>query len=162
MTTEFTPATGQHTSNGIPSGFTSITPFIALTEPGAAIEFYCSVFGARVVGKSEAEGQVVHADLQFEHGRLQLGVAAPLWKTKAPEGDTVDYSLGFYCPNVDEVVEKARVGGATVREEPATFVSGDRFASILDPFGVRWTIMTRVEDLSDEESARRVDEWLTQ
>jgi PhnB protein len=33
-------------------------------------------------------------------------------------------------------------------------MSGDRFASIRDPFGVRWTVMTRVEDLSEEESAR--------
>ena len=39
------------------------------------------------------------------------------------------------------------------------FVSGDRFASIRDPFGVRWSIMTRVEDLSPQESARRVAEW---
>jgi PhnB protein len=49
--------------------------------------------------------------------------------------------------------------GATVREEPSTFVSGDRFASIRDPYGVRWSIMTRVEDLSEEESAARVAEW---
>ena len=56
----------------------------------------------------------------------------------------------------------AAAGGAPVRESPATFVSGDRFASILDPFGVRWSIMTRVEDLSFEESARRVAEWAAQ
>ena len=35
-----------------------------------------------------------------------------------------------------------------------TFVSGDRYASVRDPFGVRWTIMSRVEDLSEAESAR--------
>jgi PhnB protein len=40
-----------------------------------------------------------------------------------------------------------------------TWVSGDRYASIRDPFGVRWTVMTRVEDLSAEESERRVAEW---
>jgi len=46
-----------------------------------------------------------------------------------------------------------------VREAPSDFVSGDRFASIRDPFGVRWSVMTRVEDLSEEESAARVREW---
>jgi len=46
-----------------------------------------------------------------------------------------------------------------VREPLANFVSGDRYASILDPFGIRWTIMTRIEDISVEESARRVEEW---
>ena len=39
------------------------------------------------------------------------------------------------------------------------FVSGDRYGSFLDPFGVRWSIMTRIEDLSEEESSRRVKEW---
>jgi PhnB protein len=38
-------------------------------------------------------------------------------------------------------------------------VSGDRYASVRDPFGVRWSIMTRVEDLSEEESTARVAEW---
>jgi PhnB protein len=50
--------------------------------------------------------------------------------------------------------------GATLREPAMTFVTGDRFASILDPFGVRWSVMTRVIDLSPEESKRRVQEWV--
>ena len=58
-------------------------------------------------------------------------------------------------PNVDEVVSSALAAGARLREDVTTFVSGDRFASIIDPFGVRWAIMTRVEDLSPEESNRR-------
>ncbi len=44
----------------------------------------------------------------------------------------------------------------------STFVSGDRYASLLDPFGVRWAIMTRIEDLSPEESRRRVEAWSKQ
>jgi PhnB protein len=62
-------------------------------------------------------------------------------------------------PNVDEVVARAVAAGATLREPTATFVSGDRYASLLDPFGVRWAIMTRVEDLAPEESHRRIEEW---
>ena len=79
-----------------------------------------------------------------------------------PEGDDDCYSLGLYCSDVDEVVARAEAAGATVREPSTTFVSGDRFASIRDPFGIRWSIMTRVEDLSEEESARRVAEWAKQ
>lgn len=32
-------------------------------------------------------------------------------------------------------------------------------ASIRDPFGLRWSIMSRAEDLSEEESASRVAAW---
>ena len=68
-------------------------------------------------------------------------------------------SLALYVPDVDDVVARALSHGATLREPLATFVSGDRFASLHDPFGVRWAVMTRVEDLTDEESAARVARW---
>ncbi len=32
-------------------------------------------------------------------------------------------------------------------------------APVLDPFGLRWSIMTRVEDISPQESARRGAAW---
>ena len=59
-------------------------------------------------------------------------------------------------------MQRAEQAGAIIREPLTTFVSGDRYASIRDPFGVRWSIMTRVEDLSEEESNRRVEEWAAQ
>ena len=39
-------------------------------------------------------------------------------------------------------------------------MTGDRYAALLDPFGHRWTLMTRVEDVDPAEAERRVDEWL--
>jgi PhnB protein len=68
----------------------------------------------------------------------------------------------MYCADVDEVVDRAAQAGATIREPVSEFVSGDRYASIRDPYGVRWSIMSRVEDLSESESARRVAEWAAQ
>ena len=67
--------------------------------------------------------------------------------------------MGIFVADVDDVVARATAAGAEVREAPSNFVSGDRFASIRDPFGVRWSVMSRVEDLSEEESTRRVAEW---
>jgi PhnB protein len=152
--------TGDHTTGGVPHGYTSLTPFIAVSAAGDAIEFYRSVFGARVVGVTEIGGIVVHADIDFGCGRMQLGEPNPDYGlVAAPDGETDCYSLGLYCSNADEVVARAERAGATVREPLTTFASGDRFASIRDPFGVRWSIMTRVEDLSEEESNRRVAEW---
>ncbi|MCX0274462.1 VOC family protein, partial [Nocardia zapadnayensis] len=42
----------------------------------------------------------------------------------------------------------------------ATFVTGDRYGALKDPFGHRWVVMTRVEDVSREEAERRVNEWM--
>ena len=153
-------ATGQYTTNGTPHGFTSITPFLAIDGADRALRFYRDVFGARIVDSVEVEGAVVHAELDFGHGRLQIGEPSALSGLVAtPSAEPVCYSSGLYCPDVDATVDRATTAGATLLESPNTFVSGDRFASIRDPFGVRWSIMTRVEDLSEEESAARVAQW---
>lgn len=162
---KYSGVTGNHTKNGVPEGYTSITPFIVVKQPSEAIEFYRNVFDAEVKDVTEfsdANGNkiVVHAELAFGNGNLQLGAANPAYKlVLPPEEDNACYSLAIYVADVDQVLEKAVARNAKVREPIANFVSGDRFASILDPFGVRWTIMTRIEDLSEEESYRRVREW---
>ncbi|MFI8694135.1 VOC family protein [Dietzia maris] len=162
MTTSNGPVgvTGEHTTDGIPHGRTSLTPFLALHDPAGALRFYAEAFGARICGVTEMGGTVVHAELDFGHGRLQVGAVNPSYRlVPLPDGDDDCYSLGLYCSDVDDVVTRAVALGATVREETATFVSGDRYASLRDPFGVRWSVMTRVEDLSDTDSDRRVADW---
>ncbi|MGF6821750.1 PhnB protein [Microbacterium sp. ZKA21] len=155
-----TGLTGAHTTNGRPNNATSLTPFLAIPRAGDAIAFYRDVFGATVIDVTEMGGVVVHADLDFGLGLLQIGEPTPDYHlVPPPAGEDDCYSLGLYVTDVDAIVEAATAAGAVVREAPADFVSGDRFASIRDPFGVRWSIMSRVEDLSPAESARRVEEW---
>lgn len=156
--------TGNYTRNGTPVGYTAITPFIAVNDPAGAIAFYENVFGAKARSVTEVgeEGarMIIHADLDFGNGFIQLGAVNPDFKLVPPPGEgNACYSLGLYVPDVDRVFALAVEHGAAVREPLADFVSGDRYCSILDPFGVRWSIMTRIEDISEEESYRRVAEW---
>jgi PhnB protein len=146
----------------IPAGYTSLTPFLCVEGASAAIEFYTSVFGATVVEKMDGpDGTVAHAELDFGTGRLQLGDPADAYGITAPDpgADSVTYSIALYCGDVDGIVASAEQAGATIREWPQNFATGDRFASIRDPFGVRWTVMTRVEDISAEERDRRLAAW---
>ncbi|MGO1638648.1 MAG: VOC family protein [Ancrocorticia populi] len=153
-------AHGKYTNHGTPKGASSITPFLAIPNARSAISFYSDVFGARVVDVTEMGGTVVHAVLDFGHGLLQIGEPNPDYRLVAPpDGDDDCYSLGLYVPDVDAVVAASEAAGATIREPVADFVSADRHASIRDPFGIRWSVMTRIEDISEDESARRVAEW---
>ncbi|WP_077488560.1 VOC family protein [Sinomonas mesophila] len=158
-----TAAHGEHTVHGIPKGLTSLTPFLAVANAKDAIAFYQDVFDARLISATEMGGVVVHAELDFGNGHLQLGEPNAEYRlVPAPAGDDDCYSIGLYCADADALVQRAEEAGAAIREPLATFVSGDRYASIRDPFGVRWSVMTRVEDLSEEESNRRVQEWAAQ
>lgn len=153
-------ANGQCTTNRIPQGSTSITPHIVVTPARNAIEFYRDTFGATAVDVMEmGEGLIAHAEFEFAAGKLTLSGPMDDYGLQPIDPDRTTYSLALYVPDVDAVLARAETAGATVREPASTFASGDRFASIIDPFSVRWTIMTRVEDLSPEESRRRVAEW---
>ena len=145
----------------VPPGYTSLTPFLVVDGARAAIDFYTAVFGATVVDVMDGpDGTVAHAELDFGHGRLQLSDPNPKFGlVAAPAGTSVSHSTCLYCPDVDAVVARAEERGAEVREEVSTFVTGDRFGSVVDPFGQRWTVMTRVEDVSKEESDRRLAAW---
>jgi len=148
----------------IPEGYTSLTPFLCIDGAAEAIDFYVEVFGAKLIERMDGrDGIVAHAELDFGNGRLQVSDPQEAYQLAAPErGESVTHSVALYCPDVDDVVARAENAGATIREPAQTFVTGDRFASILDPFGQRWAVMTRVEDVAPEERDRRLSEWAGQ
>ena len=154
-----TAAHGEYTDHGTPKGASSLTPFLVIADARGAIGFYRDVFGARVLDVTEMGGVVAHVVLDFGHGQLQFGEPMEAYDLVLPPANGHCYSMGLYVEDVDAVTAAAEAAGATVREPAADFVSGDRFASILDPFGIRWSVMTRIEDISAAESARRVAEW---
>jgi uncharacterized glyoxalase superfamily protein PhnB len=145
----------------IPEGYTRLTPFLCIDGAATAIDFYVSVFGADLVDRMDGpDGTVAHAELDFGNGRLQLSDPNDDYQIAAVEqGAPATHSVALYCEDTDAVVARAEKAGATIREPAQTFVTGDRFASILDPFGQRWTVMTRVEDVSPEERDRRMAQW---
>ena len=70
--------TGAHTTDGTLRGFTSLTPFIAVVDAAAALDFYTRTFGAALVDRTDMPGPdgapvVVHATIDLCDGRLQLG-----------------------------------------------------------------------------------------
>ncbi|WP_308799992.1 VOC family protein [Agromyces silvae] len=153
------PLSEARTDPALPNGFTSVTPFITVARARDAIEFYRHVFGVRVVDVTEVDGKVVHAELEFPSGRLQLGEPNDVYGLVAAGTDGDCYSLGHYCADVDAVAARAVAAGAAIREPITDFVTGDRYCSLRDPFGVRWSVMTRIEEIPEAEGARRVAEW---
>jgi uncharacterized glyoxalase superfamily protein PhnB len=149
-------------TDGKPEGYTTLTPFLVCSPAREAISFYEEVFGARVVARMDGpDGTVAHAELDLGDGRLQLSDPNEQYGLVVPDrsGDSVSSSTCIYVADVDAVFDNAVERGATVREKPSTFVTGDRFASIYDPFGHRWAVMTKVEEVSPEETERRLAEW---
>lgn len=146
----------------VPEGYHSLTPFIVCTHAAQAIEFYQNVFGAEILDRHAApDGKILHAEIRIGDSILQLSDPSPEFGLVAPNADgSSSASLVLYCADVDAVFARAVEAGATVREPVQDFVTGDRYGSITDPYGRRWAIMTRIENISREQASRRVQDWI--
>ena len=65
--------------------------------------------------------------------------------------------LYLYVPNTDAVYKASLNAGGTSIREPADQFYGDRVAGVKDPSGNQWWIATHIEDVSEEELARRAE-----
>jgi PhnB protein len=141
----------------IPEGYTSITPYLAVDDAAQAIAYYEKAFGARERGRMEApDGKIGHAELEIGDSLVMLSDALPDFATRPPKelGGT-SASILLYVEDVDAVVKQAVAAGATVATEVADQFWGDRFGTVIDPFGHVWSIATHVEDVPPEEMAER-------
>jgi len=125
----------------------------------AAIDFYRQAFGAEVVHRMDGpDGLLLHAELRIGDSMLQVSEEFPSIGLCAPEGDCRANALTLYTADVDAVFARAVELGATVLSPVADEFSGDRMGRVLCPFGHRWVLATRVEDVAPEEVERRARE----
>jgi PhnB protein len=141
----------------IPEGYHTATPYLAVDDAAAAIEYYTKAFGAKELGRMDApDGKIGHAELELGDSRIMLSDPFPQSSTRPPKelGGT-SASVFMYVEDVDAVVKQAVDAGATLTMEVADQFWGDRFGTITDPFGHVWSIATHVEDVPPEEMAER-------
>lgn len=134
-----------------------LSPYLVVQGAARAIEFYVRVFGARELYRlTEPSGKIGHAELELSGCRCMLADEYPDFGALAPPtvgGSPV--SLHLYVDDVDAVVASALELGATLLRPVKLEQFGDRTGLVLDPFGHRWHLATRVEQVSPEEMQRR-------
>ena len=143
----------------IPEGYHSVTPYLILKNAADAIEFYKKAFGAVELLRIPAPGgKIGHAEIKIGDSPVMLSDEYPDMGFKGPEslGGT-PVSLMIYVDDVDKIFPQAiAAGGKEVRPLQNQFY-GDRSGTLTDPFGHVWTISTHVEDIPEEELAKRAE-----
>src|SRR5499427_2870413 len=143
----------------IPEGYHTVTPYLILNAAGDAIAFYKKALGAdEVMRMDDPSGKIHHAEISIGGSRIMLADEHPEIQALSPKtigGSPV--SIHLYVANVDGAVERAVAAGAKLIRPVTDQFYGDRVGGIEDPFGYRWFIATRKEDVSIEEIRRRAE-----
>ncbi len=132
-------------------------PYLCVSNAAQAIDFYCSVFGAKEKFRLvEPSGRIGHAELDFGGVTLMLADEFPEYGIRGPlaiGGSAVQIHL--HVDNADEAIQRAVEAGAVVEQLPKDQFYGERSGTIRDPFGHRWNIGHQIEQVSPEEMQRR-------
>jgi PhnB protein len=141
----------------VPDGYHTVTPYLAVDDAAAAIEYYKRAFGAKERERMDGpDGKIGHAELEIGDSLVMLSDPFPQGSTRPPsELGGTSASVFLYVDDVDSVVQKAVDSGASVTMEVADQFWGDRFGTVTDPFGHVWSIATHIEDVPPEEMAER-------
>jgi uncharacterized glyoxalase superfamily protein PhnB len=117
----------------------TLTPYLAVTDARAALDFYVEVFGATRRGDPVVmeDGRVGHAELAFGDAVLMLAEEFPEMGHIAPRGSHPSYRLEV--SDVDTVVDRAVARGAELLR-PVGDTGHGRGGTVLDPFGHRWML----------------------
>lgn len=143
--------------NTIPTGFTSLTPYLIVDNANEAIQFYKEAFKAEEVSRIVIPNQhkVLHAELIIGNAKLfvcddqqdncQQPIASPL------HHNSTSVALHLYVSDVDATFAQAIAAGCIELKPVMDMFWGDRYGQLKDPYGHVWTLATRTREVSAEQ-----------
>ncbi len=140
-----------------PSGFRTVTPYLAVNGGLEALAFYKKAFGAKELAKETTpDGKVVHA-------RIKIGDSIVMLSDQFGAGDVsgatpmmgARVTLHVYSRDVDRLWQQATAAGAKVVMPIDNQFWGERYGQLDDPFGHRWSLAMLVRMSKQEKEAKR-------
>jgi PhnB protein len=131
-------------------GFTTITPYLNVREPGL-FDFLRRVFGAIETHSTARGGGGIHREVRIGNSMIMVGEGGP--ETPVPFRPA---ELHVYVDDVDAAFERALTAGGVSLGEPANRPYGERAGFVRDAFGNHWFIATHLGGSSIPEGLRTV------
>jgi PhnB protein len=134
----------------------AVVPHIYVDDAAHGIAFYARAFGAeelfRIAGP---DGKILHAEISIAGSVIMLGDPdGKLYAEPKTLGRT-SAGLHLFVDDNAAFLRRAVVAGAREVQPPTEMFYGASSASVQDPFGHVWVLLTWKEDLSPAEMERR-------
>ncbi|HLJ32917.1 MAG TPA: VOC family protein [Ktedonobacteraceae bacterium] len=136
----------------IPEGTSTVMPWIISRDTARLLDFMKQAFGAQELTRLQNEdGTITHAEVKI--GNSIVGA----FNTRERWPETPCF-LRLYVEDADAVYQQALAAGAVAVTEMTSLVWGERGGRVRDPVGNIWWIQAQVEQVSQEEIAKRLTE----
>lgn len=140
----------------------AIVPHIYVDGASDAIAFYKKAFGAVELFRiADPSGKILHAEISICGSVVMIGDPdKKLYDEPRTLGRT-SASLHIFVDNNQTFLKRAVNAGAQEVQPPTDMFYGANSASLKDPFGHVWVLLTWNEDLDAAEIERRGNTFLS-
>ena len=135
----------------------TVTPHIVVRDAVRAAEWYEQALGAELGNRIPVPGgRYLQIELIFGDSHVMIADEFPEMGAISPQtlGGTYG-ALTIATDDVDKLWQRAVDAGAEVFHPLQDAFWGERHGQIVDPFGHRWGLAQKIEDVAPEEVARR-------
>ena len=114
-------------------------------DTGALLDFIAAAFDGEELARIAVE------DGSIGHGEIRVGDTVVLAFDRRPEWPMMPSLLRVFVPDADAAMGAAVAASARVVTELSTSAWGDRGGRVRDPFGNIWWVVSRVEEVPEDE-----------
>ncbi len=142
----------------VPKGYRTATPCLIVNGVELAIDFYQRAFGATIETRTydPTETTLIHATIKIGNSIILLTQETPVLGSFSPATLGNNGSqIHLYVKDVEQLWDNAIAEGAVELSSLSDAYWGDRVGTLIDPFGHRWSLASRVEHVSKDEVQKR-------
>lgn len=134
----------------IPKDHNCLSPYLMINGLGAFIKFAQKIFQAKILQ------QMSGPDGGIRHVAMKLGDSVLMAGEVGSGGAALSSHLHLYTADPEQVYRQALDAGAVAIEPPKSQPYGDIRAAFKDPWGNSWWVAKHMEDVSEQETAKRM------
>jgi len=141
----------------------AIVPHIYIDGAATAIEFYQKAFGAIELFRiGHPGGKILHAEISIAGSTIMLGDPDERLYAEPRRLGRCTAGLHIFVADNAALMQRAVNAGAELIQAPTEMFYGANSASVRDPFGHVWVLLSWKEDLEPAEMERRGNAFLKQ
>ncbi|MGW0993222.1 VOC family protein [Streptomyces sp. NPDC002520] len=133
-----------------PEGYTTVAPWVVTDDTGAFLDFVTQAFGGEELARVATEDGLIG------HAEIRVGDTVVLAFDRHAGWPTMPSLLRVFVVDADEAFSQAVAVGGEVVTSLVDDAFGQRGGRIKDPFGNIWWVVSRVEDVSEDEMWKRL------